>query len=126
MKKYLIFALLISVIGLLVGCNNKEETKMKTTDNKEKAVNVLRSLETGEKEAIEKWISPNQYIQHNLGFPSGREVLVGALDQLKQAGTKVNIQRVIVDGDFVALHTDYNFLDLKQDSIFLDLRMEKL
>lgn len=85
------------------------------TDNKDKdkAIAVLKSIESGHKEAIESYISSEKYIQHNLAFPDGREVIIENLPQLKEAGTKVNIQRVIVDDDYVALHSDYIFFGPK-------------
>ena len=46
-----------------------------TTSKKEKATLVLKSFETGDPAAMEKWISPDTYIQHNLAFPSGRETV---------------------------------------------------
>lgn len=79
----------------------------------QKAIAVLQSLENGNPEAIQAHINPNKYIQHNLSFPDGREVMLGALNDLKKGGTKVNIGRVLVDGDYVALHTDYNFFGPK-------------
>jgi predicted SnoaL-like aldol condensation-catalyzing enzyme len=83
------------------------------TDIKDKAIAILKSLETGNQEAIESYISPDKYIQHNPGFPDGRQVIVEDLDHLKQVGTKANIQRVLVDGDYVALHVDYIFFGPK-------------
>lgn len=83
------------------------------TDIKDKALAILKSIESGNKDAIESYISSEKYIQHNLAFPDGREVVIEDLPQLKEAGTKANIQRVIVDGDYVALHTDYIFFGPK-------------
>ncbi|WP_335871385.1 nuclear transport factor 2 family protein [Bacillus sp. 2205SS5-2] len=83
------------------------------TTNKEKAIEVLQSLENGNPTAIQEYINPSKYIQHNLGFPGGREVMIGALDDLKTAGTNVDIKRVLVDGDYVAIHTDYHFFGPK-------------
>ncbi|MDQ0417814.1 putative SnoaL-like aldol condensation-catalyzing enzyme [Croceifilum oryzae] len=83
------------------------------TTNKDKAIAVLQSLENGNPTAIQEYIHSSQYIQHNLDFPDGREVLLGALGDLKENGTKVDIQRVMEDGNYVAMHTDYNFFGLK-------------
>ncbi|MGO4276334.1 stalk domain-containing protein, partial [Paenibacillus sp. TAF58] len=74
-----------------------------TSSNSEKAVAVLKSLETGDTQAIKRFISPVTYIQHNLAFPDGRDGLLQGLEFLKAAGFKINIQRVIVDGDYVAV-----------------------
>ena len=71
------------------------------TQKRERAVAVLKSLETGDAKAWEQHVSAEEYIQHNLAFPKGREVVVGALPKLKEAGTKVNTRRVLADGDHV-------------------------
>ncbi|UUZ93138.1 nuclear transport factor 2 family protein [Paenibacillus sp. P25] len=80
-----------------------------TTTNKEKAVAVLQSLGGGNPEAIEKWISPDTYIQHNLAFPSGRETILNLVKQFKpnpgSAKTNTTGIRVISDGDYVAVQS---------------------
>ncbi|MCS7462547.1 nuclear transport factor 2 family protein [Paenibacillus doosanensis] len=74
-----------------------------------KAVAVLESFESGSPEAITAYVHPDQYIQHNQALPDGREAMLGALDHLKETGTKVSIKRTLVDGDYVALHSVYDF-----------------
>ncbi|WP_068780439.1 nuclear transport factor 2 family protein [Paenibacillus sp. GM2] len=74
-----------------------------------KAVAVLKSFESGNPEAITAYVHPDQYIQHNQALPDGREAMIGALDHLKEIGTKVSIKRTLVDGDYVALHSVYDF-----------------
>ncbi|MCM3041579.1 nuclear transport factor 2 family protein [Paenibacillus motobuensis] len=74
-----------------------------------KAVAVLESFESGNPEAITAYVHPDQYIQHNQALPDGREAMLGALDHLKEIGTKVNIKRTLVDGDYVVLHSVYDF-----------------
>jgi hypothetical protein len=69
------------------------------TQKRERAVAVLKSLETGDAKAWEQHVSAEKYIQQNLAFPNGREVVMGALPKLKEAGTKVNTRRVLADGD---------------------------
>lgn len=76
-------------------------------DNKQKAVAVLGSLQTGDKTAIEQYISADKYIQHNLAFPNGRDALLNALDSLKRAGTTVKTVRVLEDGDYVVVQSEY-------------------
>jgi len=71
------------------------------TQKRERAVAVLKSLETGDAKAWEQHVSAEKYIQHNLAFPNGREVVMGALPKLKEAGTKANTRRVLADGDHV-------------------------
>ena len=56
------------------------------TQKRERAVAVLKSLETGDAKAWEQHVSAEKYIQHNLAFPDRREVGMGALPKLKEAG----------------------------------------
>lgn len=72
-----------------------------------KAITVLESLESGHPEATMNYIHPDQYIQHNQALPDGRAAMLGALDYLKELGTKVSIKRTLVDGNYVALHSVY-------------------
>ncbi|WP_410768777.1 nuclear transport factor 2 family protein [Fontibacillus sp. BL9] len=78
-----------------------------------KAIAVLESFESGNPEAITAYVHPVRYIQHNQGLPDGREAMLGALDHLKEIGTKVSVKRAIVDGDYVVLHSIYDFFGLK-------------
>lgn len=94
---------------------SKEETiaseqveKKQKLSNEDKAVAVLESLESGDPQAIKKYVSPTKYIQHNLNFGDGREGLLGSLESLQQANTKVEVKRVFSDENFVAVHSEYN------------------
>jgi len=78
-----------------------------------KATAVLESLESGHPDAIMAYINPDQYIQHNQSLPDGRDTMLGALDHLKEIGTKVSIKRILVDGDYVAIHSVYDFFGPK-------------
>lgn len=54
----------------------------------------------------------DNYTQHTLEVPSGREYvneLINALPDLKKNWTRVNIKRVIEDGDYVSIHEDLEF-----------------
>lgn len=74
-----------------------------------KAIAVLESFESGNPEAITAYVNPDKYIQHNQALPDGRGAMLGALDHLKEIGTKVSVKRALVDGDYVALHSVYDF-----------------
>ena len=80
--------------------------------NKEKAIIVLESLQKEDKRAIKEWVSSEKYIQHNLGFPDGKDALLMALGQM-EGSIKINIKRAIEDGDFVVLHSEVNFFGPK-------------
>jgi predicted SnoaL-like aldol condensation-catalyzing enzyme len=110
-------------LGKRVTWNASTQSVTIETVNKDKAVEVLKSFETGDPAAARKWISANQYIQHNLAFPSGREALIGAIGQLKGAGVTYNVTRVIEDGDYVAVHSVVNLFGSKS-AVFDIFRFE--
>jgi predicted SnoaL-like aldol condensation-catalyzing enzyme len=47
---------------------------VQTTSNKEKAVAILKCLESGDPSALLNYVSAEKYKQHNLDFPTGRDV----------------------------------------------------
>lgn len=108
----------------IVSCNTTEkkkenttktntETKMKKTlTNKEKAVTLLESLETGDQTAV-AYINPNKYIQHNLAVADGLEGFGAILQHKPEGGFKANIVRAFEDGDYVFTHTEYDFFGPK-------------
>ena len=75
--------------------------------NEAKAMLVLGSFQTGDSTAIESYVSADKYIQHNLGAPDGRAALIGMIPGASKGGN-ISIRRVLVMGDLVALHNDYN------------------
>lgn len=80
--------------------------------NKEKAIAVISSIETGNSEAV-NYINPNKYIQHNLAVADGLEVFGSVLQQLPKGSAKANVIRALQDGDYVVMHTEYNFFGPK-------------
>ena len=75
--------------------------------NEAKAMLVLGSFQTGDSTAIESYVSADKYIQHNLGAPDGRAALISMIPGASKDGN-ISIRRVLVMGDLVALHNDYN------------------
>lgn len=91
--------------------NSKKETKMELT-NKEKAVALLNSFNTGDQTPV-SYINPNKYIQHNLAVGDG---LAGFGEVVKNAppqGFKADIVRAFQEGDYVFTHTKYDFFGPK-------------
>ncbi len=121
MIKSLIYsASLVFVIGLF-GCNSGKEmattnetTKPATMElsNKEKAVAVLESLQTGAKEPI-AYINPQKYTQHNLGVGDGLAGFGAVMAHAPEGGFKAKVVRAFQDGDFVFTHTEYDFFGPK-------------
>lgn len=52
------------------------------------------------------------YIQHNVGVPTGAAPVLGVLPALKDSGLAATPHRVIADGDLVVLHSTYTNADL--------------
>lgn len=92
--------------------NQQIEAKKIALSNKDKAVALLNSFNTGDQTPI-SYINPNKYIQHNLDVGDG---LAGFGEVVKHAppgGFKANVVRAFEDGDYVVLHTEYDFFGPK-------------
>ena len=81
-------------------------------DNREKAVALIQSIETGDP-APAGYINPQQYTQHNLAVADGLAGFGAVLQQLPAGSARADVRRAIQDGDYVALHTKYNFFGPK-------------
>lgn len=80
--------------------------------NKEKAVAVIESLESGAKEPV-GYINPGKYTQHNLAVGDGLEGFGQVLAHPPEGGFKAKVIRAFEDGDYVFLHTEYDFFGPK-------------
>lgn len=89
-------------------------TKMNTNymNHKQKAVDFLKSIETGASEPI-GYVNPNKYIQHNLSAPDGLAGFSALMQAIPKGSSKVNTIRAFEDGDFVFAHTNYDFFGPK-------------
>lgn len=103
--------LVLFAIAMILGsCNtsngsisqSKKEAKM-TLTNKEKAIAIYKAFETGDSKVLD-YISDQQYKQHNLAFPEGKEAIKGFFSD-KPTGIKVKIHRIFEDNDLVFLHS---------------------
>ena len=89
--------------------NNKSAM---TLTNKEKAVALLNSFNTGDQTPI-SYINPNKYIQHNLMVGDGLAGFGEVMKHAPEGGFKANVVRAFEDGDFVFTHTEYDFFGPK-------------
>lgn len=117
--KTTLFSFILVFAVTLFSCNSADqatqsEEKIDTMEltNKEKAIALIESLETGAQEPA-GYINPNKYIQHNLGVADGLEGFGAVLANQPEGGFKAKVVRAIEDGDFVALHTEYDFFGPK-------------
>ena len=81
------------------------------TDYKQRAVDLLKSLETKDPAPF-AYINPKKYIQHNLSVADGPAGVATLIKSLPPE-VAVNTIRVFQDGDFVFAHTEYNFFGPK-------------
>ena len=113
MKKLLTTLLATAVIGGSVFSSNLVAgDKKMNISNKEKAVALLNSIETGDHDAI-AYVNAKNYTQHNLAVGDGLAGFGEALSHLPKDSAKVSIKRSFEDGEYVITHTDYNFFGPK-------------
>jgi predicted SnoaL-like aldol condensation-catalyzing enzyme len=96
----------------VVETNESNVMETKELTNKQKVVELLKSIETGAPEPV-GYINPNKYIQHNQAVGDGLAGFGALLQQLPEGSAKVNTVRVFEDGNYVIAHTDYNFFGPK-------------
>lgn len=117
MKTKLIACILLV---LATACKTEQKKEVQTIkkqetmelSNKEKAVALLRSLETGDQTPV-SYINPDKYIQHNLAVGDGLEGFGAILQNAPEGGFKANVVRAYQDGNFVFTHTIYDFFGPK-------------
>lgn len=101
--KFLTVLFLFSV--LLAGAQAK-------LTNKEKAVALIASLENGDHTPI-SYVNPNKYIQHNLAVGDGLAGFGELMKHKPEGGFKAKVVRAYQEGDYVVLHTEYDFFGPK-------------
>ena len=111
MKTLVIYSIALFFIA---SCNNQqvkvEEEAM--LSNKEKAVALLESIETGDPTPA-SYINPNKYIQHNLMVGDGIAGFAEVMKQIPKGSAKAKVVRAFQDGDYVFTHTEYDFFGPK-------------
>lgn len=113
MKKCILTTMLAGLLTI-TACNSTTvySEKIMNLSNKEKAVALLNSIETGDQAAV-GYVNPAKYAQHNLAIGDGLAGFGAALQALPKNSAKVNVIRSFSDGDYVFTHTDYNFFGPK-------------
>lgn len=101
-----------SVIASTVFASASFAVNADELSNRDKAVAVISSIETGDQSAI-SYINPNKYIQHNLAVSDGLAGFGEVMKMLPEGSAKAKVIRTIQDGEYVALHTEYDFFGPK-------------
>ena len=74
--------------------------------NKDNAKAFLKCFENGDKKFIEDNVAEN-YTPHYPSIKTGRNALLDFFDEMQNMEIKVDIKRVIEDGDYVMLHSEF-------------------
>ncbi len=119
MRKFNLIVVSIAIASC-ISCSSQEEQKdtktveKKTVElsNKQKAVALLESLESGDQTPV-SYINSNKYIQHNLAVGDGLEGFGVVMQNAPEGGFKAKVVRAFQDGDFVFTHTIYDFFGPK-------------
>jgi predicted SnoaL-like aldol condensation-catalyzing enzyme len=109
-----VYASLLICLAVLSasGCQETKGENNMNSSNKQKVVDLLKSIETGNPAPV-SYVNSQKYIQHNLAVADGLEGFGALLKQLPPKSARVNTVRVFQDGDFVFAHTEYNFFGPK-------------
>lgn len=93
--------------------------------NKEKALALINSFATGDTNIAKEYLTEG-YIQHNLAYGTGRDAFIGSVEYLASAPVKTTVKniRAFEDGNFVFLHTIYNFAGAGEQVAFDVFRFE--
>ncbi|WP_368671742.1 nuclear transport factor 2 family protein [Lewinella sp. W8] len=110
--------LFLSLLLFTGGCRpapkatSSNHTISKTMTNKEKAIALIESLESGDPTPV-SYINPRKYIQHNLAVGDGLEGFGEVIAHAPEGGFKAKVIRAFQDEDFVFLHSKYDFFGPK-------------
>ncbi|MDD1780206.1 hypothetical protein LRP49_03235 [Enterovibrio sp. ZSDZ35] len=102
-------AAVAGVMGV-AACNAM--TAEEAISNKEKAVALISSIETGDHTPI-AYINPDKYIQHNLAVGDGLEGFGEVMKALPEGSAQADVKRAFEDDNYVVLHTEYDFFGPK-------------
>ena len=89
--------------------------------NKEKAITIINSFTTGNVKILQS-ILTEDFIQHNPAYGTGRDAFTSLVEHLGK--TTVENIRAYEDGEFVFLHSVYNFAESGKHVAFDIFRFE--
>ena len=92
----------------------------------EKALALIGTFASGDAELAASLLDAH-YIQHNLAYGTGRDAFVGSVRYLASAPVKTTVQniRAFEDGQYVFLHTIYNFAGAGEQVAFDIFRFDE-
>ena len=105
-------ALTLGAYGTTQGATRGAEDTSMNQRRKQQVVALLNSIQSGDPAPVSV-INPNKYIQHNLAAADGLAGFGALLAQLPPGSAKVEVVRVLADGDYVFTHSSYDFFGPK-------------
>lgn len=105
------------------GCTTVNETTISSYIIKAKA--LINSFSTADTSVAAELLT-GEYIQHNLAFGTGRDAFIRAVESLGSASAKTTVSniRAFSDGNYVFLHSIYNFAGSGEQVAFDVFRFE--
>lgn len=85
----------------------EDDNGMPKSSNTDKSIAVLQAIQSGDVKAMQDYISPTAYTQHNLSYPDGAAAVIGATQSGAFNGTTINTVRTFEDDNIVVLHSEY-------------------
>lgn len=105
-------AAMTAAILTSTGCLATMEKSEMNLSKQEKAISLISSIETGDQTPV-SYINPEKYIQHNLAVGDGLAGFGAVLQALPEGSARASVKRAFQDGEYVVLHTEYNFFGPK-------------
>lgn len=105
MKNLILYSILsLYVIFSLTSCDDDDDNNTSEPTQKEKVASFLEAVNERDASTIENLVTED-YIQHNPFLPTGRDAFVQVVTTvLTENGTMVENQRMIEEGNFLAMH----------------------
>ena len=104
---FIVLGVIMTMSSFANGHSEKEQTVL---NSKEKAVNILESFSTGDTKSLSSLVAED-YIEHNLGREDGLDGLKKSISTMIEKELEITVHRVLEDGDFVILHSEYSYID---------------
>ena len=120
MKKFA--ALLLTLVMLLTVAQAEQAPETQI----DKALALIGTFASGDTELAASLLDEN-YIQHNLAYGTGRDAFIASVEGLAAAETPTTVQniRAFEDGEYVFLHTIYNFAGAGEQVAFDIFRFDE-
>lgn len=103
---------MLVLVCLCAACAKNTEVATDAPSYREKGIALIESIESGDPAPV-AYINPDKYIQHNLMAADGLAGFAELMAHLPKGGAKARVVRAFQDGNYVFLHTEYDFFGPK-------------